>query len=61
MQQFLEVLTSGDLDLWPFHLKIGTSLHPGERLYHVFVFELRDRTGHMDGQTDGRTDGQDAQ
>jgi len=64
---FLRFLTSGDLDLWPFQLKISMPLRaylcPGERLYQFwflkffFVFELRARTGQTDGQTNGLTDG----
>jgi len=48
----VEVLTSGDLDVWPFQLKIGTPTYscPVERLYQfstfLMVFEskpVRDR------------------
>ena len=53
-------LTSGDLDLGSFRLKIGTPLtnralgnvHNNFDFY-VFVFELRARTGQTDRQTDG--------
>ena len=56
-------LTSGDLDLWPFQLKIGTPLgnvYTNVGFWTFFVFEIRARTGQTDRQTDRQTDGQDA-
>jgi len=64
MWQFLRFLTSGDLDLWPFQLKNGTTLtdtkenvYANFNFYRVYVFfELQARMGQTDRQTDGRTD-----
>ena len=63
MQQFLDFLTSGDLDLWPLQLKIGIPLTRAMgKIYSnfdfstFFVLELRAGTE----QTDGQMDRQDA-
>ena len=59
---FLRFLTSGDLHVWPFELKISTdvttavgSLHTNFGFPAPFVFKLGARTW----RTDRRTDGQD--